>query len=121
MCSFRLEFHDIPPEWDLPEELRPQEDNWGLPTKNLSGCSRSTALSTGTTRGCRRTGVLEGNFGACNQQFQLNKPLLERIGDFVRVADRSVKMGFSVHETANGSVYQVIGSERGIHQHIGFS
>jgi hypothetical protein len=42
------------------------------------------------------TGVLEGNFGASNQQFQLNNPLLERIGDFVRVADRSVKMGPSV-------------------------
>ena len=59
-------------------------------------------------------GVLEGNFGASDQQFKSNKPLLERIGDFVRVAERSVKMGFSVHESAKGSVSQVIWSERGI-------
>jgi hypothetical protein len=79
MRTFRLEFHDIPPEWDLPEELCPQEDNWGLPTKNPSGCSRETVLSTEQRVVLEGTGVVEGNFGAFYQQFQQNKPLLERI------------------------------------------
>jgi hypothetical protein len=67
------------------------------------------------------TRVLEGNSGASNQQFQLNRPLCERIGDFVRVVDRSMKMGSSVQESAKGSVSQVIWSERGIQQDTGFS
>ena len=66
------------------------------------------------------TGVFEGTFGASNQQFKLNKQLFERIGDFVRVADRSVKMGSSVHGSAEGSLSQVIRSERGIQQDRGF-
>jgi hypothetical protein len=65
-------------------------------------------------------GILEGNLGASNQQFQLNKPLLERIRDFVRVADRSVKMGSSVLESAKGTMSQVIWCERGIQHDTGF-
>jgi len=67
------------------------------------------------------TRALEGNSGASNQQFQLNKPLLGRMGDFGRVSDRSMKMGSSVHESAKGSVSQVIWSERGIQKDTGFS
>jgi hypothetical protein len=37
---------ELNPIWDLPEDLRPDQEDCGLPTKNLLGWGRSMALST---------------------------------------------------------------------------
>jgi hypothetical protein len=100
--------------WDLPEDLRPEEEDCGLPTKNLLGWGRAMALPTEQRMTLERTGVDGDNFPVTNTQCWMNKPLFERTGNFVRKAEVSVKLGASVHESANGSLSQILWVERDV-------
>jgi hypothetical protein len=51
----------------------------------------------------------------------MNKSLFERVGDFVRQLEVTIKLGASVHENANGSVSQILWAERDIHAEAGFN
>lgn len=92
--------------WDVPEDLRPEE--CGLHTKNLIGWSRATILSLEQRIVLEGAGVTEENLGVMNQQFQLNKGLFENVADFLWHPKITVKLALSVHESARGSVSQVV-------------
>jgi hypothetical protein len=51
----------------------------------------------------------------------MNKPLFERIGDIIRRAEISVKLGASVHESTNGSISQVLWVERDVQAEDNFN
>jgi hypothetical protein len=108
------------PYWNLPEDISPDEEDCGLPTKNLLGWSRAMALST-EQRQTLGAGVNEDDFGVTNVQFQMNKALFERVADFMRQAEKTIKLGSSVHESANGSVSQILWAERDVHVEVNFS
>jgi hypothetical protein len=75
---------DGDPVWDLPEELRSVEEDCGLPTKNLLGWNLATTLSSEQRMGLEGAGVSADDLEMTNQQFQLDKGLFEKAGDFVR-------------------------------------
>jgi hypothetical protein len=54
------------PTWDLPEHLRPEEEECGLPTKNLLGWGRSMALSTEQQMTLEGAGIEEDDFPVTN-------------------------------------------------------
>jgi hypothetical protein len=56
--------------------------------------------------------VREDEFGTTTPRFMMNKPLFESIADRVRILDRVVKLGASVHESVTGSVCQTQWQER---------
>jgi hypothetical protein len=112
ICAQRI--HDLqytvnpalPQNWNLPQDLIPAEEDAGLPTKNLLGWSSATTLTTEQRVLLEGANVREDDFGATNPRFMMNKPLFESIADRVRILDRVVKLGASVHESITGSVCQ---------------
>lgn len=103
---------DYQRNWNLPAALAPTEDAAGLPTKNLLGWSRSTTLTTEQRQTLEGAGMDQADFGATNAKFQLNKPLFEKVADFVRTTERSLKLSSATSASPNGSIAQVQWQER---------
>lgn len=107
--------------WDLPDERAPEEEDCGLPTMNSLGWARATALSTEQRQTLEGSGVNVDDFGVTNMQFQMNKALFERVADFMRQAEKTIKLGSSVHQSANGSISQVLWAERDVQVEVNFN
>ncbi|UXD80020.1 hypothetical protein [Myrmica rubra virus 5] len=107
--------------WNLSYELIPEEEKAGFPTKNLLGWSRSTTLTTEQRETLQGAGVDQANFGATNVQFQLNKPLFERVADFVRMTECVMKLSITTGSSPNGSVAQIQWQERNTEEEEKFS
>lgn len=71
---------DILPDWDLPEELRPNDHNATLPTANLLGWSRRERLSEDQLRALNEAGIDEDTFNVRNVAgIGINLPLLKHV------------------------------------------
>ncbi|XP_046492970.1 uncharacterized protein [Neodiprion pinetum] len=107
--------------WNLPENLRPIEENAGLPTKNLLGWCRSTTLTTEQRESLEGLGLDEDNFEASILQFQMNEGLFERIAYFVRASEKVINLSNQISESVNGSVAPARWQERDVTNPENFS
>ena len=107
--------------WNLSEAMRPQEVTAGLPTKNCLGWSQATILTPEQQRLLESAGVDIQGLHPTVTNFQLNRPLFEKVSDFLLIAEKTTKLGASVHESEKGSQAQILWQIRDDTQELGFS
>lgn len=93
--------------WNLPANLKPEERDAGSPTRNLLGWAPAITLTTEQRQLLESAGRVADDFKVDNRQFQFNRQLFERVSDFMKVTEQTVKLGASVHESERGNLVQV--------------
>jgi hypothetical protein len=102
------------PQWNLPEEIRPEEVGCGLPTANLLGWRRATRLTTEQLSALEGAGITEDDFPVNNAQFQMSRLLFEMIADKVRMLAKTIKLVAACHQNPNGSIAQTVWQTRDV-------
>jgi hypothetical protein len=94
-------------QWDLPDELQPEQDNRRAPTRNMLGWAQATALTSEQRQLVESASVEVDDFHPDQLQFRFILALFEKVSDFVKMAEKTIKTGSSVHESERGSVSQI--------------
>ncbi|PSN42432.1 hypothetical protein C0J52_11753 [Blattella germanica] len=107
--------------WNLPEDLRPEQEIAGTPTANLLGWGPATTLTPEQRSIIETSDIFVDNFNAVNLQFQFNKKLFEQVSDRVTQAEAKIKLGTALPGSARGSITQLQWQERDRGEHIAFN
>lgn len=102
----RTQDHGRDPDWNLPDAIRPEEANAGLPTANLLGYSPSEIYKPEQLRFMREGGISnDGSFDSDNIQIPLCVPLLIAVqNELDAVKSETLK---PLHYEAEGSQAQI--------------
>lgn len=68
------------PQWNLPEDIAPEEANAGFPSENMLGYAPRQTLMASQKIFLKRCGVSESSFPTSNDSFCLSLTLLKEIG-----------------------------------------
>lgn len=93
--------------WNVPNAIVPEDENAGLPTRNLIGWASAATLTTEQRQLLESAGLVDEKFNVDVNQFQFNRQLFSKVSDFMKAAERTIKLGASVHESERGSLAQV--------------